>query len=71
MSNIRIERVLVVVVLIADIKRRIGEDKVHKRFFDFAQQVDTVAADDLILKFTHVRIIAVFTVISSGKQTKH
>jgi hypothetical protein len=58
------ERVLVVIVLIANVKRRIGKGKIGERFFDLAQQFDAVAADDVVSKFMHVRIIQSVTAIS-------
>ena len=48
---------MVVVVLIADIEGRVGENKVGKRLFDTAEDFYAVAAYYLVDEFLHGDII--------------
>jgi len=44
---------VVFVVFVSDIERRVGEDKVGKRFFDFTEDFYTVAAYYSVEQFLH------------------
>ena len=49
--------VVVFIVFVADIERRIGEDEVCKGFANLAEDIYTIVAYYLILKFLHTDIL--------------
>ena len=51
--------VVVLVVLVADIERRVGKDKIRKRLADFTQNLNTIAANYPVQKLLHSDILEI------------
>jgi len=54
-----LDLVIVLIVLVADIERRVRKDQVRERFAHPAQHLDAVAADDLVKKLLHSDILGI------------
>ena len=58
--------VVVLVVLVADIERRVGKDKIGERLIDLAQNLYTIAAYYPVKKLLHSNILEIYVEFARG-----